>query len=151
MVAVGGCDSNPDDPTKPSPTLMVATSSTETLSDGIAWRVELRLRVTDGLNALAEAVQSGDGRIEVCDAEMCAEDILGSSPMMGPCQTAVGAGAVEIEAAWLDGEEVGINFCVPASTTAATYEITLSAGAQQSNIIETACSLDGAALSCVSG
>ncbi len=145
-----GCDSASDNPNKPSPSLTVASSSTATQGDLIAWRVQLRLRVTDGLADLADAAQAGDAGVEVCVVGSCAEETLSANSGEGLCQTAVGAGRVEIEAAWLDGDQAGVDFCVSPLTTSATYETTLSAGARQSNTIDTACTLSGGGLACVS-
>ena len=148
--ALAGCDSDPSSPTKPSPPLTVMSSSTATQGDLIAWRVQLRLRVTEGLADLAEAVQTGAAGAEVCVQGTCVDESLTSTPTEGLCLTAVGVGTVEIEAAWLDGDQAGIDFCVSSLTTAATYETTLGNGVQQSNTIDTECSLSGGFLACVS-
>ena len=155
MVAVSaifmlsGCDSDGDTPTKPSPSLTLQPFSTQTALDQIATRVRVSMRVTAGLANLADAVQTGRATAEVC-ADTCNSDLVVSGPIIGLCDTAVGAGVAEIAAVWLDGDEVSADFCISTLTSVQDYTTTVSDGDQQSNAVTTSCSVSGASLTCTS-
>ena len=149
-VTLFACDSVPDSPTKPSPALTAQALSSDTQLQQIAYRVHLRLRVTSGLSDFVDAVQTGRGSSEVCRGDGCTSEIVVSGSISGQCDTAVGAATVEIAAAWLDGDLVGIDFCVPTATVSATYQTKITDGSQESNTIETRCELVGSRLSCES-
>ena len=149
--AVSACDSVTDTPTKPSPALTVEVLSSATTLDQFAIGVQLRLRVTEGLEAFTNAVRSGAGQGEVCVDDECATQVIVLGQVAGACNTAVGFGTVEMAAAWLDGDVVGIDFCVTTLTTAETYRTTVGDGQQQSNAVETDCAQGGGFLVCGAG
>ncbi len=146
---LSACDSDPDSPTKPSPTLVIEELSTLTQLDQIAVRVELRMRVTAGLTDFADAVGSARATSEVCGDE-CASRVVVAGPVIGDCDTAVGSGQAEIAIAWMDDDVVGVDFCVPTLTTVQVYETTILSGSQRSNTIETRCAIEGGILTCES-
>ena len=149
---LSACDSAPDSPTKPDPVLTVLTVepvSTDTQLQAIAYRVQLRLRVTSGLSEFADAVETRDGRSEVC-LDGCDSEVVVSGSVLGACDAAVGVATVEIGSAWLENDLVGVDFCVPTATVAATYRTTVTDSSQVSNTIETDCELVGGTLSCQS-
>jgi hypothetical protein len=153
MLAVGAlfvlsaCESDGDTPTKPSAGLTVQPFSTETAPDLIAIRVRVRMRVTSGLTDLADAVQSGRASTEVC-ADTCNSGPVVPGPVLGQCNTAVGAGVAEVASASLDGDEVSVEFCIPITTAVENYTSTVSDGTRESNAVTTSCSLSGGILTC---
>ncbi len=155
MLAVGAlfilsaCESDGDTPSKPSAGLTLQPFSTETNPDQIAIRVRVRARVTGGLTGLADAVRSGRASTEVC-ADTCNSGPVVPGPVLGQCNTFVGAGVAEVASASLDGDEVSVEFCVPLQTTVQNYTSTVSDGTQQSNAVTTSCSLSGGILTCAS-
>ena len=155
MMAVGavfmlsGCDSDGDTPTKPSPALTLQPFSTQTALDQIATRVRVSMRVTAGLASLADAVQTGRATAEVC-GDTCNSDLVVPGPIIGLCDTAVGAGVAEIAAVGLNSDEVSVDFCVSTLTAVQNYTTTVSDGDQRSNTVTTACSVSGASLTCTS-
>ena len=71
---------------------------------------------------------------------------------MWPLQASglVARGQVAIEAAWQNGDTVGVDFCQESAVAPRTFSTTISDGVQQSNPVETACAPAGAMLVCIS-
>ena len=76
--------------------------------------------------------------------------LLSATFAEGSCTTLVGRGQVAVEAAWQNGDTVGVDFCQESAVASRTFSTTISDGVQQSNAVETACAPAGAMLVCLS-
>lgn len=141
-----GCDGDgPSSPTAPTPAgpLLIQSDSTATQTEPGVSRVQVRYLVTSGLAELSQAAQSGTARGEVCLDGTCSEEPLTTSFAEGMCATVptmpAGDTAMAIAAAWINGDTVGIDFCVEDLGSDRLFEVTVTTGANRSNTVQTLC------------
>ena len=148
--ALAGCGGDNVSPMAPSAALVVESTSTSTQVEANGVRVQLRVRVTDGLTDLSQAVAAGDATTRVCLASACTERTISSTFAEGSCTTLVGDDQITVEAAWQNGDTVGVDFCQESAVAARTFSTTVSDGVQRSNEVQTACTPAGSVLACAS-
>ena len=150
VLAPSACTSDETTPTTPSSPLMVQSTSTATQAEPNGLRAQVRLRVTGGLSNVSQAVAEGRATARVCLADVCDDRVISATFTEGSCTTVVGRGQVAVEAAWQNGDTVGVDFCQDNVVESRTFRTTISDGVQQSNAVETSCAPAGAMLVCVS-
>ena len=110
------------------------------------------MRVTSGLSALSQASRSGAARGQVCLSGSCDNDSLSTVFSEGVCaglpMIQAGSAGLGIAAAWMEGDSVGIDFCIENLTGQATFETTVTDGLNRSNVIRTTCTPN---VTCFSG
>ncbi len=155
LLPLAACDDNDVTlgPTAPTGPLIVQSSGSATqIEPNDGFRVQVRMRVTSGLDSLAQAVRSGAARGQVCMSGTCDDSSL--SPVFGEGVCAglpmIPAGDLRlgIAVAWMDGDSAGIDFCMENLTGEATFETSISDGLNNSNVIRTTCA---AGSTCFSG
>ena len=149
-IALSACSSDDTAPTAPSSQLMVQSTSTATQAEPNGLRAQVRLRVTGGLSDVSQAVVAGSATAQVCLAGVCDDRVISATFTEGSCTTPVGRGQVAIEAAWQNGDMVGVDFCQENTVASRTFSTTISDGAQRSNPVETTCAPAGGMLVCAS-
>lgn len=142
-----GCSSSNDSPTAPVQVLEVESFSTAIQIEPGGFRIQVRLRVLQGLGALSAASQQGAARVQSCRDGMCAEESLGafreaSCPVMND-QTEIWVGS-----AWLSGDEIGVDVCVANVAGGVTLETVILDGLSRSNTVQTSCANIGGAFGC---
>ena len=152
-----GC-SDSDSPTAPRviPTgLTVDSFSTATQIEPGGFRIQVRMRVVEGLASLDRAVQQGSASAQTCMESGCVGGSLTSTFGEASCPAGLRLGSAGTELgfglAWLEGDVVGVDFCVSELAEGMTFETTLSDGLNRSNVVRTSCVEGFAGLTCGSG
>ena len=126
------------------------STATETGASGVL--VQVRLRVTAGLNAFSTAVESGRAGAQVCEQQNCVSGlvVLGTpSPTCAAAPTTdVGSIQLGFAGAGFGGDAVGVDFCVQNLTNTTVFELTLTDGVNASNVTRTSCIPAGQGLVC---
>ena len=151
---LSGCDDN-ESPTDPPGPLFVQSFQTATQPEAGSLRVQVRMQVIEGLDALRQASGAGAGRAQVCLSGSCDVGPISLGASEGMCS---GGLPIEVEGtglgfsvAWLEGDVVGVDFCVENVTVRQVFEIRLMDGMGSSNVVQTVCDPSGALVFCGSG
>ena len=154
VLALGGCDDS-DSPTDPTRPLFVQSFQTATQPEAGGLRVQVRMRVTEGLDALRQASQTGAGRAQVCLSVSCDTAPISLGASEGMCSPGlpveVDGTGMGLSVAWLEGDVVGVDFCVENVTDQRVFEIRLTDGMSSSNVVQTVCDPSGGLVFCGSG
>jgi primosomal replication protein N len=155
--ALGACSGDGGSPTAPGPSgtdpsgtggsLSVQSLSTATQPEPGGFRVQVRMRVGEGLNGLQQTTQTGTAGGQVCVSGFCAERAMSSGVRNASCAGQFGETPVNLAGIWLDGDVVSVEFCARSSEGGRTFETTVSDGARRSNVVRTVCTPGGACLS----
>ncbi len=140
-VLVGCGDSEP--PTAISDeVLSLRAFQTATDLDSLGIRVQVRMRVTEGLGDLTARIASSAAFGEVCLGTECARAPIGTAAVDKGCPAA-GSDAsnaeLRISGAWLNGDAVGINFCVREIAGSQSFDLRVVSDGMTSNTTRTLC------------
>ena len=144
LLLFSACDGDSSGPIGPTAALAVRSSGSATqIEPNNGFRVQVRMDVMSGAGPLSQALRSGAASGRVCLAGTCDEDSLSTVFSEGVCAglpmiQADGAD-LGIAAAWMDGNTVGVDFCIENLTGQVTLETTVSDGLNRSNAIRTTC------------
>lgn len=144
-VFAAGCSSDSNSPTAPQTSLQVDAFQTSTQIEQGAFRIQVRMRVLRGLATLDQASASGQARLEICDVGGCAQGPLDHSFMEATC---AGVPRFDFGTGWLDGDVVGVDFCIPELADGLVFETTVIDGVNRSNIVTTRCAASNVGILC---
>ena len=152
-LSLSGCNStsSTNSPVAPGGTLIVDSFQTATQVEANGLRVQLRFRVIGGLVELTQAAQTGAANSRVCLSGSCVEELLSPTFSERTCEGVqkmpVANTALGLAAAWLDGDVVGVDFCIDPVGEQTDFETTVTDGRVRSNAIQTVCTPNGACFS----
>lgn len=153
LMILSGCDES-SSPTGPmmGPLFVQSSGSATQIEPNNGFRVQVRMDVRSGAETLSQALRSGAASGQVCLAGTCDGSSLSTVFSEGVCAglpmiPATGAD-LGIAAAWMDGNTVGIDFCIENMSGQVTLETSVSDGLNRSNVIQTTCTPGG---TCFSG
>lgn len=124
-------------------TLTLTEFQTDEPPDGPGFRVQMRARVTQGLEELQMAVQGGTAEAGVCLASACVDYALANGFAASTCPGMPvvndGGTSLSIARAWLASNVVAIDFCVVGLTGQRQFESVVRFGTHTSNTVFTTC------------
>lgn len=154
-LAAGGCSSGSSNnsPTAPSLLDLQAFETAAQTAEGGS-RVQLRMRVLQGLSELRQGSQTGSARAQICLSGRCVEGAITPDFMEASCAGQFNSAFAETEigfgTGWLNNEVVGVDFCVSELAEGVTFETTVMNGVARSNTVRTRCGMSGGILICAS-
>ncbi len=156
-VASNGCDGDDPDPAGPGNPLSLNPFSTATQPEAGEVRVQVRARVTEGLQGLDQAVQGGFATVIVSFSGSPGMGVgtpllgtAGTPTCPGPTTIDISGTVLSVARAWLEADVVGIDFCVRNLMDQRTFASIVLTGLQLSNTVRTTCAPSGAIVACLS-
>jgi hypothetical protein len=138
---LGACDELPEGTDEV--TLTLAEFSTAPDPEAAGFRVQMRARVTAGLEELEDAVQGGTASAQVCLDGACVQYTVASGAAASTCpgMPVVNEGGTQlsISRAWLATNVVAFDFCVVNLIGQRQFQSVVRFGPVSSNIIFTTC------------
>lgn len=136
----------------PTGDLVLRVSNTSLQSEPGSSRIQLRMHVQGGLLGLELASSLGTASASTCLAHNCVEGPIGTRFGEASCSEVFASVSGETELAfgsgWLQGDTVGVDFCVSALADDVSFETVVTHGAKRSNSIRTRCTRSALGLLC---